>query len=154
MPARTQRGFNLIELMVVVTIAAIMLGIGVPSFREFTASQRVKNAAFDFAAALLLARSEAIKRNAEVTVARSGTDWASGWTVIAGTTTLSTRDASGISITPHDPAVTSVGFLGNGRTDATSTLRFEFADSRTSAVRCVSLSPSGMPSTTTTNCPT
>ena len=147
-----QRGFNLIELMVVVTIAAIMLGIGVPSFRGFMATQRVKNTAFDFAAALLLARSEAIKRNTAVSVARSGANWDAGWTVTVGGTTLATKEASNVTITPNDAAITSVAFQGNGRSAANSTVRFEIADPKSTAVRCVSISTSGVPNTTTTGC--
>jgi type IV fimbrial biogenesis protein FimT len=86
-PGSRQRGFTLIELMIVVTLLAVMLGIGIPSFRGFIAGQRVKTAAYDFATALLVARSEAIKRNTTVTIAPTGS-WIGGWTVAAGGTTI------------------------------------------------------------------
>lgn len=145
-----QSGFNLIEMLVVMVVAAIMLGIAVPSFRQFTASQQVKNAAFDFAAAMLMARSEAIKRNAAVTVAQSGSAWSSGWTVTVAGTTLSTQTpATTVTITPN-PSASSLAFQSNGR--VTSTVRFQFAASNTSAVRCVTVGVTGLPSTTTTSC--
>ena len=75
------RGFTLIELMVVISIMAVLLGIGVPSFKSFIAGQRVKTAAGDFSLALVFARSEAIKRNADVTVtaASSGATGCGGY---------------------------------------------------------------------------
>lgn len=145
-----QSGFNLIELLIVMIVAAIMLGIGVPSFRQFTASQKVKNAAFDFAAAMLMARSEAIKRNAPVTVAQSGADWSAGWTVtVAGNTLASQTPTTNVTITPN-PSASSLAFQGNGR--VTSTVRFQFGAANTDAVRCVTVSVTGLPSTTTASC--
>ena len=149
---RTRRGFTLIELMVVMVIAAIMLGIGVPSMREFMASQRVKNTAFDFAAALLLARSEAVKRNTPVTLGQTAGGWQNGWSVTVGGTTLSTKEAAtGVNITPKpDPATASIAYQGNGRVG--STVSFEFAAENTKAVRCVTIGVSGVPNTTQTSC--
>lgn len=147
---RTQRGFTLIELMMVVMVAAVMAGIAVPSFREFMAAQRVKNTAFDFAAALLLARSEAVKRNTSISVAQTGANW-QGWTVAAGGTTLVTREApTQVTITPNDVAFTSVPFQGNGRVP--NTMRFQFSAADTQTVRCVTIGVSGVPNTTTTSC--
>lgn len=152
MPGPTQRGFSLIELIVVVTIAAVLLGVAVPSFRDFMATQRVKNTAFDFAADLLLARSEAVKRNASVTLAPAGAAWADGWTVSAGATTLATKTAApNVTITPDPDPTPSVAYMGNGR--IASTLQFEFSSANTDSVRCVTISSSGVPNTTTTSCP-
>ena len=150
---RTQRGFNLIELMVVLTIAGILLGIGIPSFRGFTASQRVKNTAFDFAAALLLARSEAVKRNAPVSVAQLAANW-QGWTVSVGGTTLATKEAppaGQVTIAPNDPAITDFTYQGSGRVG--TAMRFQFSAAQTPTVRCVTIGVSGVPNTTTTSCP-
>lgn len=150
---RTQRGFSLIELMVVVSIAAIMLGLGIPATREFMATQRVKSTAFDFAAALLLARSEAVKRNAAVTLAQTDGDWGKGWTVATGGTTLSTKEApAGVSITPGDPAIVNIGYQGNGRLSAAAEVTFQFGAENTPAVRCVRIGTSGVPNTTSKSC--
>jgi type IV fimbrial biogenesis protein FimT len=146
-----QSGFTLIELMLVTVIAAVMLGIGIPSFREFTASQAVKNTSFDLAAALLLARSEAIKRNTPVTITMSGADWSGGWTVTSGGTTLSTKDAaSKVTITPIPDTTTAIAYQGTGRIP--STLRFQIGGANTTAVRCVTITTSGVPNTTTASC--
>ena len=46
---RKPRGFTLIELMVVVALAAILAALAAPSFKSFVSGQRVKAAASDFA---------------------------------------------------------------------------------------------------------
>lgn len=76
-------GFTLVELMVVLSIAAILLGIGLPSFRTLINSQRITTAANDLLATIHLTRSEAIKRGARVDLvpAGGGDDWARGWLV-------------------------------------------------------------------------
>jgi type IV fimbrial biogenesis protein FimT len=148
---RRHAGFNLIELMVVITIAAIMLGIGVPSFRQFTATQRVKSAAFDFAAALLLARSEAVKRNVSVTLSQATGGWANGWTVTAGVDTVGNQQPTNqVAITPNPDTTTSIAYQSNGR--VAGTMRFEFTAPNTTAVRCVTISTSGVPNTSTASC--
>jgi type IV fimbrial biogenesis protein FimT len=75
-------GFTLIELIVTLAIAAILITIGAPSFRDFIMNNRLVSQANEFAAAVNIARSAAIKqqRNAYIT-SNSGTNWANGWTV-------------------------------------------------------------------------
>lgn len=62
-------GFTLTELLVVITVVGILTTIAIPSFTSLSQSQRVKNASFDLYSLFTIARSEAIKRNAQVTVA-------------------------------------------------------------------------------------
>jgi type IV fimbrial biogenesis protein FimT len=54
------------ELMLVITVAAVILGIGVPSFRDFMLNSRMTSAANDMLAAVHTARTEAIKRHQQV----------------------------------------------------------------------------------------
>ncbi len=84
------RGFTLIELMVTLSVAAILLTVGVPSMRDLIANNRLTAATNVFVSSLNIARSEAIKqgRNASVCVSDtatqtscSGTDWRKGWLV-------------------------------------------------------------------------
>jgi type IV fimbrial biogenesis protein FimT len=147
-------GFTLIELMVVLTLAGVLVGLAVPSFREFTASQRVKTAASDLAAAMLMARSEAVKRNTSVTVTQAAGGWTNGWTVAAGGTTLVNKESTGnVTVTPNpDPTTTSVAFQATGR--ASTTVRFQLETANTAAVRCVAISPIGVPNTSARTCPT
>ena len=66
-----QRGFTLIELMVVVAVAAVILGLAVPSFAEFIARSRVISATNDLMAFVNYGRSEAIKRGQRVVICKS-----------------------------------------------------------------------------------
>lgn len=76
-------GFTVIELMVVLAIATILMGVGVPSFWSVIQNQRMCTAVNDFFASINLARSEAIQRGARVDLvpADSGSDWTKGWIV-------------------------------------------------------------------------
>lgn len=64
-------GFTLIELMFAIAVAAVLLGIGVPSFRDFVRNSRMAASANDIITDFNLARSEAIKRNVPVTLCKS-----------------------------------------------------------------------------------
>lgn len=85
-----QSGFTLVELMVVVAIAAILAALAVPSFRSFINSTRQSSAVMQLVSDLNLGRSEAIKRNAHVLVCArnsdgtdcaASTNWQAGWLV-------------------------------------------------------------------------
>jgi len=65
------RGFTMIELLVVITISAILVATAIPSFQRFIARNRASNASNDLLAALQLARAEAIRRGAPVSVCRT-----------------------------------------------------------------------------------
>jgi type IV fimbrial biogenesis protein FimT len=65
------RGFTLMELMVVLTVAGVILAIGAPSFGEFRRSNRMAGVANDFLVGVQVARSEAIKRQAGVSMCPS-----------------------------------------------------------------------------------
>lgn len=60
------RGFTIVELMVVVAIAAILIVVAAPSFAEFLAKRRVEGAMAELVTDVQFARSEAISRNARV----------------------------------------------------------------------------------------
>jgi type IV fimbrial biogenesis protein FimT len=78
-PAR-QHGFTAIELMVVVSIVAILAALAAPSFTPLIERWRVRSVAEDLASTLYYARSEAIKRGGGVAVNASG-GWSLGWKV-------------------------------------------------------------------------
>jgi type IV fimbrial biogenesis protein FimT len=85
------RGFTVLELMLTVSIAAILLVIGVPTFQNYGAQQRMNSAISALHSDLILARSSAIHLDVQViacpgnlTVGCSGaTDWSSGWIIFS-----------------------------------------------------------------------
>jgi type IV fimbrial biogenesis protein FimT len=79
---RTQAGFTVTELMVVVAIVGIIAALAAPDMAEMVRRQRVKTAAFDVFAGLTMARSEAIKRNITVQVTPRNGDWTQGFIVL------------------------------------------------------------------------
>ena len=82
-----QTGVTMIELMIVIVIAAILATIAAPSFNDFIENTRLTSTMSQLTGDLNRARSEAIKRNSWVLVcARSsntacGADWNNGWLV-------------------------------------------------------------------------
>jgi type IV fimbrial biogenesis protein FimT len=90
---RQARGFTLVELLAVLAISAVMVGVGTPAFTGLIRSTKLSSATNDLFASLLLARSEAVKRNSRVALCKS-TDgnacapsggWEQGWIVFHDT---------------------------------------------------------------------
>jgi type IV fimbrial biogenesis protein FimT len=144
------RGFTVIELMVTLSVLAILAAIAVPSFSSFTANQRLRAASFDLRTDLLLARSEALKRNQNVTIQRrQAAGWQTGWVVFvdASGQELRTRNDLGAGVTVNIPA-NAITFDGSGRvTSPAGAVQIGLAASGGSAefARCLVLTPNGMP---------
>lgn len=63
---RQERGFTLLELMMAITIGALILGLGIPSFRNYLRNAELTRTANDLLGSLYLARGEAVKRRRNV----------------------------------------------------------------------------------------
>ncbi|WP_143525854.1 GspH/FimT family pseudopilin [Rhodanobacter sp. C05] len=66
-----QRGFSLIELMVTILVAAILLAIAVPSFRDVIHRNQVSSASNELLASMAYARTEAVTRGQLVSMCPS-----------------------------------------------------------------------------------
>lgn len=63
-----ERGFTLVEAMVVLSILAITASVALPSFRDLQANRQVSSAAQAYLASLRKAQSEAVARNRNIEV--------------------------------------------------------------------------------------
>lgn len=101
-PACRIAGFTLVELMVTVALVALLMAIGVPTFRDVSLGSRLSAAANNVLASVQLARSEAIKRNLAVTVCASADGatcaddggWEQGWIILDSAGNLIQRQGS------------------------------------------------------------
>ena len=82
---KQQRGFTFLELMITLTVAAILSTLAFPSFVTMTKNNRLTTQANDFILALNLTRSEAVKRGTSATITAKTGGWTNGWTVAHAT---------------------------------------------------------------------
>lgn len=166
-PPTSVSGFTLTELLVVVAIAGILATIAIPGFKSLSQSQQVKNATFDLYSSLIVARSEAIKRNTDVTITPvvypvtfpAPAHDEKGWVIAATNGTASTADDTTIqnqsqlkgivlTVTPaNSPWVT---YRRTGRTTVTAAsdalvFKLDAYGETTPFARCIKIELSGMP---------
>jgi type IV fimbrial biogenesis protein FimT len=150
------RGFTSVELLTVVSVLAVVTAIAAPAMRSFTTSQRVKAASMDLGASLVMARSEALKRNMNVQLVRTGTDWNQGWQVktVSTSAVLGTQNAMNTAVS-FSGMPDSIVFNAMGRVSTPATaVRVQIAASDGStAVRCVTVAPSGQARASMGACP-
>jgi len=100
--SRLVRGFTLIELMVTISVLAVLAAVALPNFNDLIQRWRIMQAAELLQSTLYLARSEAMKRGGNVIVERkqscpganSASDWNCGWQVCHSTDTKAGCSAS------------------------------------------------------------
>ena len=147
---RCARGFTLTELMIVVAVFAVLVTLALPSYNQFVRNQRVKTTSFELFSSLMQARSEAITRNASITMAPVSGSWTNGWTVTdAGGTVLRQQDAvAAVTITgPTNVVYNSSGRLGSASGS------FELnATGGSITPRCITIDLSGRPVTKASTC--
>ncbi|MGO9802857.1 MAG: GspH/FimT family pseudopilin [Steroidobacteraceae bacterium] len=170
-------GFSLTELMVVVAIIAILLVIGVPSFRYVTNASRMSSEINGLLGDLMYTRAEAIKEGQSVSLCVSSngvtcsglTTWANGWIVFPDTNPPTFTPAVGSvlrqqtafagttpdTLTPNT-AITGVSFnrdgfaqAAGGATFPATILTLHDATANAAWTRCLQITLVGMLTTET-----
>lgn len=105
---RRASGFTLIELMTALAVAAIVLSVGVPSFRGIIMDNRLVSQANQLVTSIKIARSAAVRYQRNATVCASSNfdaatptcsasnDWSNGWIVWVDKDRDATTDAEEI----------------------------------------------------------
>jgi prepilin-type N-terminal cleavage/methylation domain-containing protein len=90
---RKEAGLTLVELLVTIAVLGVLLGIGIPAFGGLAQDNRLSTTTNRLVGALHLTRSEAVRRNARVTICSSADGeycateggWEQGWIVFVDT---------------------------------------------------------------------
>ncbi|MBW8461452.1 GspH/FimT family pseudopilin [Acidovorax sp.] len=135
-PAQTARhalGFTAIELLIVITILAVLTAMAVPSFGPMIERWRTNQAVNNITSTIYVARSEAIKRGGRVSVRKmaNGTDgcsfastnqeWSCGWIIFVDADENGNLDA-GEEILQSFQMPTSVNVMNN---NSAASFRFD-----------------------------
>lgn len=158
MSRRQVAGFTLLELMVTISIMAILLAVAVPSFQGSLRSNRVATTSNELLASLSLARSEGIKSTRGGGVCASangtscGTDWNQGWMVwtekdgdgVYDTDETVVRYSQGKPRLQITGSAGTIAFDGRGRIESGAVARIGVVpEGVTTPVRCVEINITG-----------
>ncbi len=117
MPHTRRSGFTLIELMVTLSVLVILLALAAPSLQSLARNNRITGLTNDLVSALNIARSEAVKRGARITVCKSanpevaaptcstGANWQNGWLIFVDNSgVVGTFDATDVRLKVGQPS--------------------------------------------------
>lgn len=141
---RPSRGFTIIELMVTVTVLAVLLALAAPSFAALLRQWRLSTTVETFAGDLRLARSTAIRTSRPVVLCvrnanqcGTGTDWTDGWLM------FSDLNDNG-NLNPGEPLIIQRGpQAGISSIKTTNTLGFRSNGTLNSAMAGINIEPIG-----------
>ncbi len=116
------KGLTMLELMITLAVATILIASAAPSFRESIQNTRLVTQVNELQTALSLARSEAVKRNENVTVCASSDgsscddDWRGGWIVFVNVIGDGVGEEAASLVDDADSVLRVRGNLSSGNT--------------------------------------
>lgn len=165
MKHQISNGFTFIELLIALTVAAIMLSIAIPNYNTLMMNKRITTQANSFLSSVALARSEALKRVDRVTVCKSSDGqictttggWEQGWIVFVDSNSSGTVNtgedvlrvvsqlAGGNTLRGSDDVDDFITYVQTGHTQSFQAGTFALCDSRGAGnhARELSLSATG-----------
>lgn len=71
--APVQAGFTLVELMIAITVLSVLISLAIPNYKTWIANSRVRTTAEAMQNGLMLAKAQALSRNAKVQLVLTST---------------------------------------------------------------------------------
>jgi len=148
------KGFTLMELMIVLSVAAILLTMAVPSYRTFVQNSRITKEINLLSASIAGARGESAKRGKRVVLCQSSNPaastpscsgtagvWSNGWIVFVDAnndSSFATADSDILlnvfqadgKVNVNTDVGSALAFNADGTTTAGNTVNFSVCDER------------------------
>jgi type IV fimbrial biogenesis protein FimT len=152
-------GFSLIEMLTTMSILGVMLVVASPGLASLTSANAVSAVQNELASALMLARSEALKRGTQVAIAGTasapGDELSGGWTIFVdangngvfdeGETLVRQQPAShGDVHVKTDSGATSIAFNSRGFLATSAMVTLTVCSSRATKSYQIRLEPVGL----------
>lgn len=167
MSFKQSNGFSLLELTVSLGVLGVALMFAFPNFQDTITGQRLTTQTNDTLAAILFAKSEALKRRTTVSVCAMKTgvenqcgtnsvEWANGWIVfndlngdgVVGVDDEILKYRADYKKTTSAGAITGFVFDGEGIADTSGDIEFCYESANGNKMRRISMTPAGQPSIT------
>ncbi|HME38298.1 MAG TPA: Tfp pilus assembly protein FimT/FimU [Steroidobacteraceae bacterium] len=129
-------GYTMMEMLIVMAIVAILVTVGLPSFRYVTNSNRIAGEINGLLGDMQFARGEAIKEGRPVTVCTSSngtscagvTTWQSGWIVFSDVNGNGAVDAGEVVLRVQTPFSGSDTFVATNTVSGVTFNRLGYAN--------------------------
>ena len=120
-PIGGARGVTLLEALVVLALVGILLGIGAPALSDLRARHQLQGQAEGLLESLVLARSEALRRQQRVTLCAQAASqtcdaqgqWQQGWLVFVDANNTGQREAEEMVLQVHDAVLPPMRLRAN-----------------------------------------